>query len=212
MPAAPTAPTPRPVASRGGGDWSGLFWSAFRRSRNAMALVDHDRVLVDVNGALVRLVGRRRDDVVGRHIADYLVDAPRYTPAEWERTISSGRFAGDAELLHADGSPVAVQWDASTEVITGRHLVLFVALSTSRWGSRFRRTPAEDEAPLTLTAREREVVTLVAMGASGPEIAEELHIAHDTVRTHVRNAMTRLGARSRAHLVAKALSGGHIFV
>jgi DNA-binding CsgD family transcriptional regulator len=31
------------------------------------------------------------------------------------------------------------------------------------------------------------------------------------VRTHVRNAMGRLGARSRAHLVAKALASGHIF-
>ncbi len=47
-------------------------------------------------------------------------------------------------------------------------------------------------------------------GRSGPEIAYELHIAHDTVRTHVRNAMTKLGARSRAHLVAKALSDGAI--
>ncbi len=54
-----------------------------------------------------------------------------------------------------------------------------------------------------------EVVRLVALGRSGPEIAEELGIAHDTVRTHVRNAMTKVGARSRAHLVAKALGEGH---
>ena len=46
-------------------------------------------------------------------------------------------------------------------------------------------------------------------GDSGPEIAEELGIAHDTVRTHVRNAMEKIGARSRAHLVAKALGEGH---
>jgi DNA-binding CsgD family transcriptional regulator len=52
---------------------------------------------------------------------------------------------------------------------------------------------------------------MVAMGATGREIADELQIAHNTVRTHVRNAMTRLGARSRAHLVAKAMGGGHIF-
>ena len=46
---------------------------------------------------------------------------------------------------------------------------------------------------------------LVALGQTGPEIADELGIAHDTVRTHVRNAMDKLGARSRAHLVAKAI-------
>jgi len=35
-----------------------------------------------------------------------------------------------------------------------------------------------------------------------------LHIAHETARTHVRNAMTKLGARSSAQLVAKALGDG----
>jgi DNA-binding CsgD family transcriptional regulator len=48
----------------------------------------------------------------------------------------------------------------------------------------------------------------VAQGRTGPEIADELHISPDTVRTHVRNAMTKLAARSRAHLVAKALGDG----
>jgi DNA-binding NarL/FixJ family response regulator len=176
-----------------------------------MALVDHGRVVVDVNGAFVRLVGHKRDAMVGRPVAALVAGGPRFTAAEWQRALASGQFSGDAELIRADGAPVAVQWDAATEVVTGRQLVLFVALSTSRWGGRFRRTPAED-APETLTAREREVVALVAMGASGREIADELHIAHDTVRTHVRNAMTHLGARSRAHLVAKALAGGHIFL
>jgi DNA-binding CsgD family transcriptional regulator len=60
-----------------------------------------------------------------------------------------------------------------------------------------------------LSRRECDVVRLVAAGASGPEIADELGIAHDTVRTHVRNASKKLGARSRAHLVAKALGEGH---
>ena len=63
-----------------------------------------------------------------------------------------------------------------------------------------------DERPLS--ARERQVVELIALGSTGPEIAEELQIAHDTVRTHVRNSMTKLRARSRAQLVANAL-GNH---
>jgi DNA-binding CsgD family transcriptional regulator len=176
-----------------------------------MALVDKDRLVVDVNGAFVRLVGRRRDDVIGRPVGSFIVDAPIYTPAEWQAALVAGHFAGDVELMCGDGTFVAVQWDASTEIVTGRRLVLFVALSTSRWGGRFRRDLPAGDTPEGLTSREREVVGLVAMGATGPEIADELQIAHDTVRTHVRNAMTRLGARSRAHLVAKALASGHIF-
>src|SRR5262249_23943327 len=72
MPAGSTAPVTRPVAQRVGSDWSGLFWSAFRKSRNAMALVDHDRMVVDVNGALVRLLGHKRNEVVGRPIGAFL--------------------------------------------------------------------------------------------------------------------------------------------
>jgi PAS domain S-box-containing protein len=199
-----------PAARSGDSDWSGLFLSAFRKSRNAMALVDHGRVLVDVNGAFLRIVGHKRDQVIGRPIAEFVAGAPRFTAAGWRAALATGQFAGDDELICSNGSRVAVQWDASTELVTGRHLVLFVALSTSRWGRRFRRTVSPDDPTQALTTREREVVALVAMGATGREIADELHIAHDTVRTHVRNAMTRLGARSRAHLVAKALAGGHI--
>ena len=87
--------------------------------------------------------------------------------------------------------------------------MLFVALGTSRWGASFRRAPEADPEPRALSARELEIVRLIARGESGPEIAAELHIAHDTVRTHVRNAMTKVGARSRAHLVAKVLAEGH---
>jgi len=54
------------------------------------------------------------------------------------------------------------------------------------------------------------VIRLIAHGASGPEIADELGISHNTVRTHAANAMDRLGARSRAHLVAKVLGDGTV--
>ena len=63
--------------------------------------------------------------------------------------------------------------------------------------------PAEAGAVLR---NSRYAVQLVAH--TGAELADELHISHDTVRTHVRGAMTKLGARSRAHLVAKALGDG----
>ena len=68
-------------------------------------------------------------------------------------------------------------------------------------------TPTWTDRP-ELSLRELEVVKLLALGLSGPEVAEELRIAHNTVRTHTRNAMTKMGARSRAQLVAKSLADG----
>jgi DNA-binding NarL/FixJ family response regulator len=56
-----------------------------------------------------------------------------------------------------------------------------------------------------LTNREREVVTLIAMGKETDQIAQTLHVSPATVRTHVRNAMSKLGAHTRAQLVAIVL-------
>jgi PAS domain S-box-containing protein len=185
-----------------------LFIAAFTEAKNAMALVDARRRLVDVNGAFISLLGYQRQTVVGRPVHRYLVGGPLLSPAEWKLALAAGRANGEAELLCADGGRVAVQWAATTEVVTGRRLTLVVALSTSRWGASFRRTIRRRTASDPLSGREREIVRLVALGNTGPEIADELQIAHATVRTHVRNAMAKTDARSRAQLVAKALGYG----
>ena len=57
-----------------------------------------------------------------------------------------------------------------------------------------------------LSSRQAEVIALIALGFETPEIARRLHISEHTVRAHVRHAMERVGARTRAHLVAIMLS------
>jgi PAS domain S-box-containing protein len=188
--------------------WPGLFVAAFRQSKNPMVLVDERRRIVDVNGSLVAVLGRKREELVDHRIFEFVDGGPLLTETEWDAALDEGRFTGEAVLLRADGGRVAVQWGATTEVATGRRLVLVVALSTSRWGSRFRAQPGHGKGDLS--PRQREIVRLVAHGMTGQEIADELVIAHETVRTHIRSAMGRLGARSRAHLVAKALGQGHV--
>jgi DNA-binding NarL/FixJ family response regulator len=59
-----------------------------------------------------------------------------------------------------------------------------------------------------LTAREREILALVAAGMSNEEIAEHLVISPATSRTHVSRVMTKLGARDRAQLVVLAYESG----
>jgi DNA-binding CsgD family transcriptional regulator len=55
-----------------------------------------------------------------------------------------------------------------------------------------------------LTSRELDVLELVAEGYSTAEIARALWITEDTVRTHIKRALARLEARTRAHAVAIA--------
>ena len=59
-----------------------------------------------------------------------------------------------------------------------------------------------------LTEREREILAWVATGRSNQEIAEELVVSPDTVRTHVSRAMVKLHARDRAQLVVFAIESG----
>lgn len=186
---------------------SQLFAAAFRQSRNAMALVDVRRHLLDVNGAFVHLLGYDRSGLIGQPIRRLVDGGPLFSESEWKAALAEGRHAGEAKLLCALGDPITVQWASTTEGVTGEELTLVVVLSTSRWGARFRRSAPRGESG-ALTGREREVVRLVALGYTGPEIADQLHITHDTVRTHVRNAMVKVDARSRAHLVAKTLGQG----
>jgi DNA-binding NarL/FixJ family response regulator len=63
----------------------------------------------------------------------------------------------------------------------------------------------------SLTAREREMVAWVATGLSNDEIARELVLSPDTVRTHVSRAMVKLAARDRAQLVVYAVREGLAF-
>lgn len=67
----------------------------------------------------------------------------------------------------------------------------------------WRRGPsASGEGLVALSAREREVADLVALGASNPEIATRLFLSRKTVEHHVSNALAKLGLRSRAELAA----------
>ena len=196
------------AADMRGNGWAHLFSTAFRRSRNAMLLTDDRRVVLDANAAFVKLLGRDRHSIVGRPLWELVAGGPLASKGEWADALLAGRFDGDAELRAAD-STVQVRWAATAETVTGGRRVLFVAINASRSGAHFRPGPDDAVPTGALTPRQREVVHLIALGASGPEIATELQISHETVRTHARNSMVKLGARSRAHLVARVLGEGH---
>lgn len=55
-----------------------------------------------------------------------------------------------------------------------------------------------------LTARETEVLTLVGRGLSNEDIASELTVSHNTVKTHISSLLAKLAARDRAQLVIAA--------
>ena len=61
-----------------------------------------------------------------------------------------------------------------------------------------------------LSPREREVMHLMAEGLTAERIGSRIDVSVETVRTHVRNAIRKLGARNRVHAIALALERGEI--
>jgi DNA-binding NarL/FixJ family response regulator len=85
--------------------------------------------------------------------------------------------------------------------VTRRLLDMFAA--------RFPATDSPTPASLGhLTAREREVLTMVARGMSNAEIAAELVVSETTVKTHVGNLLTKLSVRDRVQAAIYAYESG----
>jgi len=80
---------------------------------------------------------------------------------------------------------------------------------TRRLIERFAVTSSSrSSAVQTLTDREREVLLLVAGGRSNQEVAADLGISLDTVKSHVKHIFTKLGVRDRSQAVIAAYESG----
>ncbi|WP_405934327.1 response regulator transcription factor [Streptomyces longwoodensis] len=68
--------------------------------------------------------------------------------------------------------------------------------------------PPPSEPPDGLTAREAEVLLLIAEGLSNHEIAQKLHVSTATVKTHINNLFAKIGIKDRAQAVRYAYGKG----
>lgn len=191
-----------PSAHRQDSGWEPLFWSVFERSKNAIALIDERRVNIEVNEAMCELLGASRDALVGTQIDRWQVpEEISSLDAEWRELLQSGEVHGERGGTRADGSRIRAQYAARVMEVDGQRLVLLVVLGVKSADETSERSRVGE-----LTERQREIVGLVALGHTSAEIGVQLGISTETARTHVRNAMSKTGTKTRAQLVAMALA------
>lgn len=124
-----------------------------------------------------------------------------YTGAADERQLLDALDAGAAGFALKSGDPEELEQAIRTVAAGGDYID--PRLTPLLAGGENGRTK-------TLSPREREILGLLSQGLSGEDAAKQLYLSSETVRTHVRNAMSKLGAATRAHAVALALQSGEL--
>ncbi|WP_410654940.1 response regulator [Amycolatopsis sp. lyj-112] len=99
---------------------------------------------------------------------------------------------------------------AAIRTVASGESLLFPAAIRRLAAQQAKRGPQEGLAEAGLTEREREVLRLMAGGLSNVEIAGELYLGVQTVKTHVGNVLSKLGARDRTQAVIKAYDTGFV--
>lgn len=199
----------------------GRWRQIFERSLNPMLIAGDEREILDANPAVCLLLRTRRDDLRRLRIDD-LTPLERRGEVEdlFSAFLAAGSQAGPFTLLLPDGAQLDVDYGATANIQPGQHLsVFFVWPIAEETASGSEAAPAYQAAleepgaeALRLSTREREVLTLLALGCDGEEIAQQLFIAPATVRTHIQNARQKLSATTRAHAIALALHDGEISI
>jgi PAS domain S-box-containing protein len=194
--------------------------SAFELSRHPMLIADDQRRWVTGNAAACDLLGIAREEVPWHKMDDFTPASERRRLEEqWEAFLVSGTAEGWYQLAVPDHGPVPVEFSATANVLPARHLSVFIPpddIFTEQARSDLAReltwkpVVAESGGRSPLTRREREVMTLVASGLQSVDVAERLVLSPETIKSHVHNALVKLGAHTRAHAVAIALVTGEI--
>ncbi|HEV2774350.1 MAG TPA: response regulator transcription factor [Solirubrobacteraceae bacterium] len=131
------------------------------------------------------------------------------TTFDLDEYVYAGLRAGASGFLLKDASPE--QLIAAIHVLVEGEAVLAPSV-TRRVVEAFARLPAPQDdlqaALETLTAREREVLALLATGRSNSELAGALVVSEATAKTHVRNVLAKLDLRDRVHAVVFAYECG----
>ncbi|MBM6402456.1 response regulator [Phycicoccus sonneratiae] len=181
--------------------------SAVRRTRATRP----DVLVLDLN-----LPGMRGDEVC-RALGDLPTRVLILSASGEQQDVLAAIKAGATGYLVKSASPTEI---LEAVLATGRGEAVFTPGLAGLVLGEFRRlggaagttepaAPADPERPIPqLTARETEVLRLVATGMSSKEIAAQLFLSHRTVQNHVQNTLGKLHLHNRVELVRFALAHG----
>jgi PAS domain S-box-containing protein len=170
--------------------------AAFDALPSAIVVFDGQGRYTHANAEASHIMGAPVGQIIGRRVGEFTSEENQ---GSIERLLDDLSTHGEASGVHhvrgLSGEDRVVRYRARSEFMPGMHIVVSEELPAA--GRR-------------LSPREVEIMTMMARGLNGTKIAEELTISRETVRTHIRNAMEKLQARTRPHAIALAAASGEI--
>jgi DNA-binding NarL/FixJ family response regulator len=131
------------------------------------------------------------------------------TTFDLDEYVYSALRAGASGFLLKDTPPAELL--TAIRVIAAGDALLAPSVTRKLIREFARQSPAPARPALELlTAREGDVLALIARGLSNAEIAAQLVVSLATVKTHVSRLLTKLGARDRAQLIVMAYESGFV--
>jgi PAS domain S-box-containing protein len=192
-------PAPTHTATWLGGD----IEESLAEIRVPAFVLDRAGVVRWTNARAVEVFG----DLEGRHFAELVpADARPAARAEFAKQVLGKTRTSDLEtvVLGRSGAEVPVQTHSAV-LHDGRRVVGVFGIVHPETAIAVRRDVPGGR---RLTPRQYEVLRLLARGASTQQIADELGLARETVRNHVRAVLTALRAHSRLEAVVEARRRG----
>jgi DNA-binding CsgD family transcriptional regulator len=171
-----------------------------------MGFVDNERRFISENRALRLLFRMNARELTGAALGDFTAPERRWVwDKRWVHMLRHNYYVGPHELVFPDRSRLEVVVIAMANALPGRHLIATIprAWPVEALGDPGATTAAPQRG--RLSPREADVLALLASGRTVDEVAAELTVEPSTVKTHLRNAHRKLGARNRAHAVAIAV-------
>jgi PAS domain S-box-containing protein len=172
------------------------------RSGDALFTFESDLTIVSWNPAAEELTGVSADEAVGRYCWEVIGGDAEGGAHVCHQGCSTARLAREGwpvpcQLLHIKARKGKRKVQVSTAAVDEgeRRLLLHLML------------PADPHSPSvreSLTARQYEVLELLADGLPAKVIATRLGVAETTVRTHIRAILVELGTHSQLEAIAKA--------